>query len=45
VLAAHHDPDVVVDLAAYQRLVDDMATSNNEDATATINNQEAGDER
>jgi len=45
VLAAHHDPDVVVDLAAYQRLVDDMATIKNDDATATINKEEAGDER
>lgn len=33
VLSAHHDPDVVVDLAAYQRLVDAMG------------GQEAGDER
>jgi transposase len=45
VLAAHHDPDVVVDLSAYQRLVDDMATIDNEKATATINKEEAGDER
>lgn len=45
VLSAHHDPDVVVDLSAYQRLVDDMATIDNENATATINNEEASDER
>ena len=45
VLSSHHDPDIVVDLAAYQRLVDEMATINNEGATATINKEEAGDER
>jgi transposase len=44
VLSAHHDPDVVVDLAVYQRLVDEMATVNNEDATA-VDNEEANDER
>lgn len=30
VLSAHHDPDVVVDLASYQRLVDAMATTEEE---------------
>jgi transposase len=50
VLSGYHDPDVVVDLGAYQRLVDEMAANNNEDATtnkgtATIGNEEAGDER